>query len=108
MRRVGATTYDHAAALALAGDARVTGADLLPLAVHGEPDVRAAVAGREDCPTGALVSLGYDHRPEVLLALLGNARTPTSVVRNLADHAVMDVARAAELRLRGIASSSVQ
>jgi hypothetical protein len=44
----------------------------------------------------------------VLLALLGNVRTPTSVVRNLADHATVDVTRAAEQRLRGIATSPPQ
>lgn len=74
----------------------------MSLAVHREPDVRAALARREDCPTGALISLGHDHRQEVLLALIGNRRTPSSVLRNLADHHVALVALAAEERLRGI------
>lgn len=99
---MGATTYDHDAAMMRAADPQVTGADLLSLAVHKEPDVRAAVAGRADCPTGALISLGHDHRAEVLLALIGNPRTPSAVVRNLADHPLALVALAAEERLRGI------
>jgi hypothetical protein len=80
----------------------VTSTELLSLAVHREPAVRAAVARRTDCPAGALISLGHDHRPEVLLALIANPRTPSSVVRNLADHVAQPVADAAEVRLRGI------
>lgn len=84
-----------------AHDFAVTGSDLLSLAVHREPAIRAAVAERTDCPVGALISLGHDHRTEVLLALLTNPRTPSSVVRNLADHRDQQVAMAAEQRLRG-------
>ena len=83
-----------------AKDPDVTGANLLSLAVHAEPSVRAVVAARVDCPVGALISLGHDHRAEVLLALLTNPRTPSSVVRNLADHRDSKVAMAAERRLR--------
>ena len=89
--------------LAMARDPEVTGATLLSLAVHREPSVRAAVAQRADCPVGALISLSHDHREEVLLALLENPRTPSSVVRNLADHRAPSVAVAAERRLRSIA-----
>jgi len=100
--RVGATTQHFGATLALAGDPHLTDAQMLSLAVHREPSVRAAVARRADCPASALVSLGHDYRPEVLLALIGNPRTPSSVVRNLADHEAQLVATAAEERLRGI------
>ena len=86
----------------MAQDPEVTGASLLSLAVHRDASVRAAVAQRVDCPVGALISLGHDHREEVLLALITNPRTPSSVVRNLADHRVERVALAAEQRLRGI------
>ena len=99
---MGATTRDYEAALALAGDQYLTDVELLSLAVHREPVVRAAVAKRPDCPAGALISLGHDHRPEVLLALIDNPRTPSSVVRNLADHRAPQVAHAAEQRLRSI------
>lgn len=99
---MGATTHELAAALALAADSNITSVELLSLAVHREPSVRAVVAARTDCPAGALISLGHDHRPEVLLALITNPRTPSSVVRNLADSKFTPVAHAAEERLRGI------
>jgi len=99
---VGATTHELAAALVLAAEPNITSVELLSLAVHREPAVRAAVAARTDCPAGALISLGHDHRPEVLLALITNPRTPSSVVRNLADSKFSAVAYAAEERLRGI------
>jgi uncharacterized protein (DUF2336 family) len=99
---VGATTDDYQAALALAGDQYLTDVELLSLAVHREPSVRAAIARRPDCPAGALISLSHDHRPEVLLALIDNPRTPSSVVRNLADNRTPHVATAAEERLRSI------
>ena len=81
-------------------DPAVTGADLLRLAVHRSSAVRAAVASRTDCPAGALISLGHDHSVDVLEALIGNPRTPSSVIRNLADHRTARVSEAAVQRLR--------
>jgi len=81
-------------------DPAITGSDLLPLAVHREPAVRAAVAARTDCPMGALVSLGHDASLEVLSALLANPRTPSSVVRRLADHRDPRISDLAVQRLR--------
>ncbi|WP_296666528.1 hypothetical protein [Demequina sp.] len=81
-------------------DPEVTGADLLPFAVHREPSVRASVASREDCPMGALVSLGHDSSLEVLSALLANPHTPSSVVRRLADHRDPRISDLAVQRLR--------
>jgi hypothetical protein len=48
----------------------------------------------------ALISLGHDSRPEVLEALLRNAKTPSSVIRALADHRNPTIAEAAVQRLR--------
>ena len=96
------STQDYQVALERATQPDVSSTELLSLAVHREPAVRAAIARRTDCPAGALISLGHDHRPEVLLALIGNPRTPSSVVRNLADHRAQQVAVAAEERLRSI------
>jgi len=96
------STEDLQVALERAKIEDVTSTELLSLAVHREPAVRAAVARRMDCPAGALISLGHDHRAEVLLAVISNPRTPSSVVRNLADHHTQQVATAAEERLRGI------
>lgn len=79
---------------------QVAGVDLLPLAVHKSPQVRAAVASRTDCPMGALISLGHDHNVEVLEALIKNMRTPASVIRQLADHRNTKVSEAAVQRLR--------
>lgn len=81
-------------------DPSVTGADLLPFAVHRSASVRAAVASRTDCPVGALISLGHDHDVVVLEALLRNVRTPSSVVRALADHRNARVSDLAVQRLR--------
>jgi len=86
--------------LARAVDPTVTGSELLPYAVHRSAIVRAAVAARTDCPAGALISLGHDHDVAVLEALLRNVRTPSSVVRALADHRNQKVADLAAHRLR--------
>lgn len=81
-------------------DPEITGSDLLPLAVHRSPAVRAAVASRADCPMAALISLGHDHDHEVLRALIANPRTPSSVIRKLADHRTVAISDAAVQRLR--------
>lgn len=83
-----------------ASDPAVTGADLLPLAVDRNPRVRAAVAARTDCPMGALISLGHDQDLGVLEAVLRNPRTPSTVVRALADHRNSRVSDLAVQRLR--------
>lgn len=86
--------------LTRARDPEVTGADLLRLAVHRSGEVRAAVGSRPDCPVAALVSLGHDHDHAVLAALIANPRTPSSVIRALADHRAPAVSDAAVQRLR--------
>lgn len=90
------TAEDEARAV----DPAVTDAALLPFAVHRSARVRAAVAARKDCPIGALISLGHDHDQSVLEAVLRNVRTPSSVVRGLADHRDPRVADLAVQRLR--------
>jgi len=47
-----------------------------------------------------LISLGHDHDVAVLEALLRNVRTPSSVVRTLADHRNQTIADLAAQRLR--------
>ena len=81
-------------------DPDLTGSALLPYAVHRNAEVRAAVAARADCPAGALISLGHDHDVVVLEALLRNVRTPSSVVRALADHRNQRISDLAVQRLR--------
>ncbi len=86
--------------VARALDPHVTGVDLLPLAVHRNPDVRAAVASRPDCPMGALLALGHDRTPEVLDALVKNVRAPETLIRQLAEHRRPEIRDAALARLR--------
>ncbi len=86
--------------VARAMDPGVTGSELLPYAVHRSAFVRAAVAARTDCPAGALISLGHDQDVSVLEVLLRNVRTPSSVVRALADHRNQKIAGLAAQRLR--------
>lgn len=81
-------------------DPELNGSALLPFAVHRNAGVRAAVAARTDCPAGALISLGHDHDTVVLEALLRNVRTPSSVVRALADHRNQKISDLAVQRLR--------
>lgn len=81
-------------------DSELTGSALLPFAVHRNARVRAAVAARTDCPAAALISLGHDHDIAVLEALLHNVRTPSSVVRALADHHNQQISDLAVQRLR--------
>lgn len=81
-------------------DPGLTGSALLPYAVHRNAQVRAAVAARTDCPVGALISLVHDHETAVLEALLRNVRTPSSVVRALADHRNQRISDLAVQRLR--------
>lgn len=85
---------------ARAADPAVVGVDLMPLAVHHSATVRTAVAARADCPVGALISLGHDHDLGVLEAVLRNMRTPSSVVRALADHRNAQISDLAVQRLR--------
>lgn len=91
---------DQAQEAPLARAAEVTGPELLTYAAHSDSEVRAVVAARPDCPISAFISLGYDHAPEVLRALLENPATPASVVRKLADHREPSVSDVAIQRLR--------
>jgi hypothetical protein len=86
--------------VARALEAQLESPELMRLAVHQNPAVRAAVGSRQDCPVGALISLGNDHSIEVLEALLRNPRTPASVIRKLADHRNQRISDAAVQRLR--------
>lgn len=83
-------------------DPDVTGTELLPLAVHRSPAVRTAVAARQDCPVGALLSLGYDRSPVVLRALVENPSAPTTLIRQLAESNEGDVRDRALARLKEI------
>lgn len=85
--------------LARAQDPLVKGQDLLPLAVHRDVKVRMAVASRPDCPMGALIALGHDGDTRVVETIIRNVRTPSSVIRALAQHRNSRIAGLAEHRL---------
>ncbi|WP_061963592.1 hypothetical protein [Demequina aurantiaca] len=94
------STRDASEDVLRALDPLVVGPELLALATSREPQVRAAVASRSDCPAGALISLGHDHQMVVLEAVIANPKTPSSVIRNLGDHRNQRVADLAVQRLR--------
>jgi hypothetical protein len=94
------TTRNSSADLARALDPHVVGQELLPLAVHRDAKVRTAVASRTDCPMGALIALGHDSDVHVLEALIRNVRTPSSVIRSLADSRNSKISELAVQRLR--------
>ena len=95
-----ASAQASAVDLVKAQDPSTSPEELLPLAAHKLAAVRAAVASRSDCPMSALVSLGHDHDLAVLEALLGNKKTPLTVIRKLADHRNTRISDLAVQRLR--------
>lgn len=75
-------------------------ADLMRMAADRDPEVRATAAAHRECPIAALTALSHDPSDQVLHALLTNPRTPSSVIRRLADHKDERIADAAVQRLR--------
>ena len=61
-------------------------ARLLRLAVHRDHWVREAVALREDCPLGVLITLAHDRAVNVRVAVAANTR----IGRAVAEHLVTD------------------
>ncbi|WP_062076909.1 hypothetical protein [Demequina globuliformis] len=80
--------------------APVVADDLMRHAADRDPLVRASAAASIDCPVAPLTALAYDPSADVLHALVKNPRTPSSVIRRLADHRNAAVAEAATQRLR--------
>lgn len=69
-----------------ATDPHVTGAALVALAAHRDPAVKAAVAGREDCPLASMLSLAHETDPRILEALIANPSVPVRVLMQLSEH----------------------
>ena len=61
-------------------------ARLLRLAVHSDHWVREAVALREDCPLGVLITLAHDRALDVRVAVAANKR----IGRAVAEHLITD------------------
>lgn len=110
----------------------LTKAQLLELGSHKNMAVRAAVANREDCPLGLMVTLAHDHSVEVrvsvasnpaamrsvmqylsgdksidvVLAVIANPALPADLLEELAFHKKPQVSRAAQERLNEIAEAA--
>ena len=77
-------------------DDRADRAELVELAGHRDPRVRAAVAARQDCPLAAMLVLAHDRDRVVGDALTSRAVLPDAVLAVLAEHprrAVRSIAR---------------
>ncbi len=71
--------------LARAQDPSTVPADLVALAMHKDDSVRAAVAGRADCPMATMLVLAQDKDSDVLEALVQNQSASPTVLQMLAD-----------------------
>ncbi|MCB2412954.1 hypothetical protein LGT39_08855 [Demequina sp. TTPB684] len=60
--------------------------ELVQLAAHRDPLVKAAVASRRDCPLASMHALVHESDPRVLEALAANASAPRAVLERLASH----------------------
>jgi len=74
--------------------------ELVQLASHRSPEVRAAIAARRDCPMATMFALAYDESTLVLEALALNASAPRGVLEVLATHRRETVRGLAGRRLR--------
>ena len=84
-------------------DARVTGGDLVALAVHRDADVRAAVASRVDAPMATLISLAHESDACIQWALVRNPSSPLWVIQALAESKQEMIRNRALVRLRAAA-----
>jgi len=85
--------------LARATNPHTVPADLVALAMHKSDDVRAAVAGRQDCPMATMLVLAQDKDSGVLDALVQNPGASLTVLQMLADSRRGSVRAAARRRL---------
>ncbi len=83
-----------------ARDPQTSRAELVALAAHGKPEVRAAVAARLDCPLATMLSLALESDVRVLEALASNPNAPRSVLERLVSHKRESVGQLAQRRLR--------
>lgn len=80
-------------------DPHVTGGELVALAAHRDPMVKAAVAGREDCPLASMLSLAHETDARILEALIANPSVPHRVLVQLSGHK--------KSRIRGMAGNKL-
>ena len=99
MQRVKTDTSGRLEALARAGDPSTDVTELVQLAAHRDPYVRATVAGRRDCPMAALISLAQEDDARVAEVAAGNPMLPIAVLEALLDHSRGPVRNVARHRL---------
>ncbi len=77
--------------------------ELVQLAAHRDPAVKAVVASRHDCPLASMLALIHESDPRVLEALAGNMAAPRSVLEQLAVHKRPEIRDLAVRRLTFVA-----
>ncbi len=74
--------------------------ELVHLAAHRDPAVKAAVASRRDCPLASMYALVHESDLRVLEALAANVSAPRGVLEHLALHKRESVRSLATRRLK--------
>ncbi|WP_291378186.1 hypothetical protein [Demequina sp.] len=77
--------------------------ELVQLAAHRDPAVKAVVASRRDCPMASMFALALESDARVLEALAANASAPRAVLESLAAHKRDSISSLAIRRLRMVA-----
>ncbi len=85
-------------------DPRTPRAELVGLAAHRKPAVKAAVAARRDCPLASMFALVHETDTRVLEALASNVSAPRSVLEQLSLHKREGIRALATRRLKYAAS----
>ena len=83
-----------------ARDLQTSREELVRLAAHRDPVVKAAIAARRDCPLASMFALVQESDARVLEALASNASAPRSVVERLAKHKRPAISSLAARRLK--------
>jgi hypothetical protein len=81
-------------------DPQTPRAELVHLAAHRDPAVKAAVASRRDCPLASMYALVHESDQRILEALAANASAPRGVLEHLASHKREAVRSLATRRLK--------
>ena len=79
--------------------------ELVHLAAHRDPAVKAVVASRRDCPLASMFALVQEPDTRVLEALAANASAPRSVLQLLSMHKRESVRFLARRRLQYAAAA---
>lgn len=77
--------------------------ELVQLAGHRDPAVKAVVAARRDCPLASMFALIHESDPRILEALAGNVSAPRSVLQQLSVHKRPEIRDLATRRLKYVA-----